>query len=62
MTRSNGLTALLLAGVASLALSGCHSHTTIVEPTRTVDQPVIVDHHDDHHPPPPHDDHHDDHR
>jgi hypothetical protein len=60
MTRPKPTLALLLASFAMLAFTGCRSHTTVVEPTRTVVQPVPVparhdydNHHDDHQPPPP---------
>jgi outer membrane biogenesis lipoprotein LolB len=60
MTRSKPLTALLLTGVATLVLTGCH--TTVIE-KQAPQQDHRDDHHDDHNqPPPPPPDHRDDHR
>jgi hypothetical protein len=57
MTRSKHLRAILLAGVALLAFTGCR--TTVVQPVEQPDH--RDDHHDDRHDPPP-PDHRDDHR
>jgi hypothetical protein len=70
MTQLKQRMGLFVLGAAFLAFTGCHSHTTVVEPVQN--QPAAQpapqpDHHDDHRddrhpPPPPPPDHRDDHR